>query len=168
MSTSSLASSMARFNARYTPEPNTGCWLWLGSLTGGYGRIQVYLPEKILEMAHRASWVLHRGRIADGLIVCHRCDVRSCVNPDHLFLGTYTDNMRDAAQKGRMKWKSKERPRLPRGEKHHSAKLTASNVIAIRNSPMSGVDAARTFGVTPKTISRIRRREIWRHVGAVS
>lgn len=90
---------MARFTEKYIPVTESGCWLWTGSATpAGYGQIKA---GRKLQRAHRVSWELHRGPIPDGLMVCHRCDVPSCVNPDHLFLGTAKDNFRDCVDKGR-------------------------------------------------------------------
>ncbi len=88
------------FDEWYTAEPNTGCWLWTGSRNQkGYGwsRIQGISTR----MAHRISWLLHRGDIPEGVLVCHKCDTPSCVNPDHLFLGTQKDNLLDMSRKGR-------------------------------------------------------------------
>lgn len=86
-----------RFEEKYTPEPNTGCWLWMGGVGGGgYGTFH-YDSERL---AHRVSYLMHRGTIGD-LCVLHVCDVPLCVNPDHLFLGTYVDNAVDCLRKGR-------------------------------------------------------------------
>lgn len=75
------------------------CWIWMGSLRRGYGRISIRHSYSI--PAHRFSWELHRGSIPNGLDVCHTCDVPACVNPNHLFLGTAKDNIRDMILKER-------------------------------------------------------------------
>lgn len=86
----------------YEPEPNTGCWLWVaGQDSHGYGRVHVPSLGLINNRAHRLFWIVHRGKIPDGLHVLHKCDTPLCVNPDHLFLGTHEDNMVDKARKGR-------------------------------------------------------------------
>lgn len=165
MAWSNKLSLVDRFMRSVSPEPNTGCWIWTLYLRRGYGQFRMTSnPSDTAPGAHRAAWLLFRGPIPDGLNVCHQCDVRCCVNPDHLFLGTDFDNMSDAAQKGRMDWKTPHRPGLPRGEKHPRAKLTEAQVQEIRQSPMSGVDAAKLYGVSGRTISRIRRNEKWQHL----
>ena len=82
-------------------EKTEGCWLWTGAKTGGgYGYIRRSGKEKM--SAHRASWEMHNGPVPEGLWVLHRCDTPACVRPDHLFVGTRADNMRDAHEKGRI------------------------------------------------------------------
>lgn len=156
-----------RFARQYIPEPNCGCWLWTGYVDKrtGYARFMLGNSRDSMEVegAHRASWRLHRGEIPDGMIVCHKCDERSCVNPDHLFLGTYVDNQQDASRKGRLKWKGP-RPGLRRGEQHPGAKLSADDVREIRASGESMYALARRFGVSDVNIHRIRTRKIWRSV----
>ena len=89
-----------RFEGKFTPEPNSGCWLWMaaGGADGRYGRIGVNGNSRL---AHRVAWELYRGPISGNEHVLHKCDVTICVNPDHLFLGSHADNMRDMAEKGR-------------------------------------------------------------------
>jgi len=89
-----------KFLSRIIPEPNTGCWLWEGGSRGGKGYGQ-FNPRGKNFAAHRFSYQLHVGEIPKGLSVLHKCDTPACVNPEHLFLGTQTDNMRDRAAKKR-------------------------------------------------------------------
>jgi hypothetical protein len=86
-----------RLDDRSVLDPKTGCLLWTGvRSTNGYGLLG---HAGLRWQAHRASWTLHRGPIPQGLLVCHRCDVRTCINPDHLFIGTQKDNMADKVAK---------------------------------------------------------------------
>ena len=89
----------AKIEYHSMPEPNSGCWLWLSAVNRlGYGRIRWRRRDF---MAHRASWLAYRGPIPKGLLVCHKCDVPSCVNPDHLWLGTQLANLADQVRKRR-------------------------------------------------------------------
>jgi hypothetical protein len=101
-----------RFEAKYIPIPEAGCWIWTGA-AGRYGAVTI--NRKHID-AHRLSWLLYRGPIPDGLRVLHRCDVCLCVNPSHLFLGTAKDNSQDMVMKGRHR-----KPRInnaPSGDNH--------------------------------------------------
>jgi hypothetical protein len=145
-----------KFLAKVCPDAASGCWLWRGMVVGtGYGMVRF---ERKMYPAHRLAWKFFRGEIAPGLSVCHKCDVRACVNPEHLFLGTQADNMRDM----------KERGRSPHGEKHSRSKLTAEQVSRIKMMLAEGrmymSELAREYGVTPATISSIARGTTWRHV----
>ena len=95
-----VTSLMEKFESKYIPEPMSGCWLWIGANSGkgGYGQISI---NGRIKRAHRVSWELHRGFIPEGMLVCHHCDTPPCVNPDHLFVGTYSDNTIDSVKKGR-------------------------------------------------------------------
>lgn len=98
------AASLAKFESLFIPEPNSGCWLWTGTLsTRGYGykRFRREMPGQCI--ASRISYQIYVGPIPDGMFVCHRCDVRSCVNPDHLWLGSNAENIRDARDKMRLR-----------------------------------------------------------------
>lgn len=132
------------------------CWLWtLACDQKGYGRS--FYKGRLMR-AHRLAWILTVGDIPDGLFVCHHCDVPTCVNPDHLFLGTAADNSADMSQKGRFK--------VPgfRGEDAPSSILTTAQVIEAYESNESGVRTARRLGVSPSAISLIRKGKNWGHV----
>ncbi len=109
------------------------------------------------------SWEMIHGPIPDGAYVCHRCDNRACVNPEHLFLGTALDNMRDMIAKGRARHDV-----TPRGEAHPHAKLRADDVRHIRQLHASGLFGNRNigdwFGVAPRHIWALARRVNWGHL----
>lgn len=133
-----------------------GCWEWTGGLsTYGYGKISRSDRGRVEHLtAHRVSWELHFGPVPDGQLVCHRCDNRRCVRPDHLFLGTPADNSRDMAQKGRSL----------QGERHHKAKLTPAAVQAIRSADATpNAELAARYGVSDQTIRAVRAGKAWRH-----
>ncbi len=84
-------------------EKTDTCWLWLGyKRCNGYGALKVDAPKNKIEYAHRIAYKLWKGSIPDHLDVCHSCDVRNCINPDHLWVGTHQENMNDAFSKGRI------------------------------------------------------------------
>jgi hypothetical protein len=93
-----------RFWSKVHPEALSGCWLWHGAIgAGGYGNFSLGRlgGSQKFARAHRHAWELVNGPVPGGLLVCHRCDNRGCVNPDHMFLGTHGDNNRDMRTKGR-------------------------------------------------------------------
>jgi hypothetical protein len=147
-----------RFESKVRRDRKAGCWLWRGSKRGGgYGQFSI---KGKLHAAHRVAFELYNGPIPDGLCVCHKCDVRECVNPDHLFLGTQADNVRDRDEKGRTS-KGKKHALAKR---HALAKLTEAAVRDIRTKRMTQVEFAKLYGVSPVTICLAQRGETWAHV----
>jgi len=143
-----------RFNDKYIPEPNSGCWIWVGTINrNGYGEMRHLGYPGQTVAAHRLSYELFLGPI-NNLCVCHRCDVRSCVNPDHLFLGTIKDNTLDRDKKGR-------------GAKGFKIgkKLTDADVIRIRElrfvDGMRFKEISKLFKVSSKNIEHIIYGDSW-------
>lgn len=129
-----------------------GCWEWNASKNmWGYGRFS-YMGRA--DKAHRVAYQLFIGQIPTGMFVCHRCDNRSCVRPDHLFLGTAKDNTSDMIGKGRQTLKP--------GEDHPCAKLTWPQVDYIRASHKSDRAVAEEVGIARSVVTRIRQGIIWK------
>lgn len=145
-----------KFEEKFIPEPNSGCWLWIGARKEkGYGHM---LVGRQFKLAHRLSWELHHGPIPDGMVIRHRCDVPCCVNPDHLEIGTHKENIWDCIRRGRAR-----RGRLC-GEQASQSKLTWHQVNEIRNS--GGYYGyrklfAKKFGVSESAVGKIFRRATW-------
>lgn len=131
------------------PEALSGCWLWHGSmLESGYGKFHKGARRVY---AHRLAYELVVGPIPRGGVVMHTCDVPACVNPDHLKIGTQLDNMRDMTRKGRR----------VRGERHGCAKLDQATASRIRRSSGKQRDIAAEFGVSQRTVWRIKAGLAW-------
>lgn len=129
-----------------------GCWLWTGCLNRrGQGNIR---RGGNLLLVSRVAWTIMHGPIPAKMFVCHKCDVPSCINPSHLFLGTQFDNMRDCAAKGRHK--HQRHPELALGENNPNAKLTNKQVAAIRKDKRPYKAIAVAYGVTHGHIINIR------------
>ncbi len=147
--------AVVRFSENWMPEPFSGCWLWFGyTKPTGYGTISV--NRKMLR-SHRFSWMLHRGEIPNGLHVLHTCDTPSCVNPDHLFLGTHTENIKDRDRKRRN----------TRGVTHPKAKLSEDDVRELRKMRQQGMSyrkLADFFHLNRKTAYYAANGKTWRDV----
>lgn len=141
-----------RFWAKVSITGGDDCWNWNGcKLPSGYGIIGRGTGQVPIG-AHVVSWIIHNGSFAPGLSVCHKCDNRSCVNPNHLFLGTQQDNLKDMRSKGRQ----------VKGEKHGLAKLSEDDVRAIRGSNETQARLAAHFGVNQSCISKIQLGKRWK------
>ena len=154
-----------RFLAKVKKE-DCGCWSWTGFVgTSGYGEMGIN-GKKV--RAHRVAYELYVGPIEElpdadyrGTCVMHKCDNRTCVNPDHLVLGTHADNMADKMVKGRFV----SRPLL--GEKHQNAKLKADDIYLIRSLNYVGAglqQIAELFGVSRGTVHKVLIGNTWAHV----
>lgn len=135
------------------------CWNWIGSTNkNGYG---TFIFNGKVELSHRVSWIIHNGSILDNMNVLHDCDNPSCVNCNHLFLGTHKDNMRDMFNKNRHHIDKK-------GEKNNSAKLTESQVIEIRNlaatTNLTRKQIAGKYNISYSTAANIIKRKRWIHI----
>lgn len=136
-----------------------GCWLWLsGKDADGYGGFNADHDGVTYRRAHRYSYALHHGPIPTGMQVCHTCDTPSCVRPDHLFLGSIAENMADKMAKGRHVGQG-------RGVRHTKAKLTEEQARAILDDPRPHTQIAMEYGVAATTISSLKNRVSWPHLG---
>jgi len=133
-------------------EKTDTCWIWINANKGKdklpYGSL-CFRGKRY--NAHKLSWIIHNGKVIENNIVCHKCDNASCVNPDHLFLGTYTDNQRDKLKKGRCVVE----------------KLSIKQVKEIKNKLKEGVTSKRLasdYGVSTTTLHCIKFRKTWRDI----
>lgn len=150
-----------RFMDKVYIEPNSGCWLWEGATTVGYGS---FYKDRKSNLAHRVSYEMFVGEIPNsdsyhGMCVLHKCDIPSCVNPDHLFIGTQADNMHNMI--------SKERSGSI-GSDSNFAKLNEFQIRVIKRllsfNTMKQHEIGRLFEVHQCAISRIKNKKRWSHI----
>lgn len=151
-------------------KQDDGCWLWKSQPKARYPRIYWYGRPRPVSVI---SYLVHHGPIPDGMKVCHTCDVPRCVNPDHLFLGTQADNLKDMGQKGRHGAQRDPEGWVSRigtagshpGEKNPAAKLTQERVEEIRrvraDEGLSYSQLVARFGVSKSQVARIVKGESW-------
>lgn len=136
-------------------EGRNKCWIWNSSKSkSGYGKIKFNGKDW---RAHRLSYWIHKGKFSLNLRVCHSCDNPSCINPDHLFVGTDQENKDDQIRKNRH----------PKGEKIGQSKLKNGDILIIREMSKNGISQqaiADKYGVVQTTISGIVRRKTWKHI----
>lgn len=150
---------MGKFEERFwsKADRSNDCWVWTsGKSSNGYGLVK---RDSRTQYAHRVAYELTYGPIPagsghHGTVVAHRCDNRACCNPQHLFLATQKENIADRDAKGRQ----------GKAERHGRAKLTKADVLAIRSAIGTQQAIAAAHGVTQQQVSRIRRREKWKHL----
>jgi hypothetical protein len=134
-----------------------GCWEWNGRLFSTGYPIMTILHKKGVQTGHRASWVIHKGKIPEGLFVCHTCDNKECTNPEHLFLGTHKENTLDMVTKNRQAI----------GIRNGCAKLSENDVIEIKKHLSLGNtyrELAEKFSVSTTNIAHIKNRKLWKHI----
>jgi DNA-binding XRE family transcriptional regulator len=141
-----------RFWKKVQKSDDNNCWIWLACRQGnngyGYFRISKDLGHTV---AHRYSYELHKGKIPDGMIICHSCDNPICVNPNHLFTGTHQTNAIDREKKRR-------------GNHDYITKLTETQVLEIKSSLLSQSKLAKIYEVSRSTISSIKHGETWKYL----
>lgn len=147
-----------RFWRKVLVKDKDYCWEWQGSKASfGHG---TFWNGNTVDSAHRISWELHKGKIPDDMCVLHHCDNPSCVNPNHLFIGTRKDNVIDMVEKGRNRTIS--------GESHPNAKLNEENVLEIRKLYKTGEYSqrklAKIFNVSKYAIRCVIKRKSWKTV----
>lgn len=145
-----------RYIVGHTDINEHGCWVWNGSVgTHGYGKASAYGATVF---AHQlAFFIYHNIEMVCGNVICHKCDVKLCCNPDHLFVGTHMDNIMDAMSKGI----------TLRNERVGTSKLTSKEVADIKrrlNNGAIGRRLAEEYGVCPSTISNIRHGAFWANI----
>lgn len=153
-----------RFAAKFTKDPG-GCWLWTAAVLPGsasnlpgdrgYGQ---YYHNGRPRPAHRVAWTFVHGPIPPGKLVCHKCDIRSCVNPDHMYLGDPCTNAQDAVNRQRGIG-------APEGTRHGNAKLDEAAVLDIRTRAETQRVYMARYDVSRTTVSNVQNGKVWAWVG---
>ncbi len=142
-----------------------GCWEWQsGARGGGYGGFKI---DGRAWLAHRVSWIINYGNIPEGLNILHKCNNKNCVNPNHLYVGTQKENVRDAIDAGTHYRIPDEHRRPVRGLEHKNAKLDHLKVREIRRLRKEGLgcrELGRFYDVDHSIISEVCNNKIWKHV----
>ena len=135
--------------------PESGCWIWDGAVSSsGYGKLRSKYTQ---HTAHKVSYEVFKGPIQPGKYVCHHCDVRACVNPEHLFLGSPKENQQDMAKKMRHAY----------GDKNGNSKLSedqAKSILSMRNSGKTKTSVGDAFGVSRVAVAKIWSGALWPHL----
>ena len=160
-------SPLDRVMAKIEPVTESGCWIFMGALNdAGYGIVGKGKRGAGNDRSHRIVWQHHNGNIPKGMFICHKCDVPSCCNPNHLFLGTPKDNHHDMQKKKRDVKPPKNYHDV--GEYRYNAKLTESDVLLMRKMHEEGLNAYKISKLTGKvssaTVYKILKRLSWKHV----
>jgi len=148
------------FESKFIKRDTNKCWLWTGAKDkNGYGDFNLHLTNETNKYkkvkAHRYSYELYMGKFKNSFLVCHSCDTPSCVNPNHLFLGTAADNASDMVKK----------KRSMSGERNNRGKLKAHQVIEIReklSKRYNQTKLSKEYGVSRNTIKTIKNFQIWK------
>lgn len=146
-----------RFLSKVDSSPGSdACWPWKGTINKatGYGQFSRGPKNAGYERAHRLAYRVAFGELPQGLCVCHRCDNPSCVNPNHLFLGTTADNVADKVRKGRSL----------RGADNPGSRLSPETVLAVRAAVGTYAEIGRQFGITRQQASNIKNKRQWAHL----
>lgn len=133
-------------------DPESGCWMWKGYRKTKSAQYGWFWFNGKYEYAHRMAWRIFRGEIPKGLFVCHHCDTPGCVNPEHLFIGSQLDNMRDASNKNR--FIGTRRRRI----------FSESEIFAIRKGPGTYEELSERYHVNKQTIWRIKKGKIYKEI----
>lgn len=144
-------------------DQSSTCWEWKGpKAKNGYGTFSGLYRVFKTTWAHRLAYLITRGPIPPGLEILHSCDHRSCVNPDHLSLGTRKENMRQASERGKLfHWTR------PRGESNLSSKLTemqVKQVIKLSSEGYSKNQICKEFNISRCTVHRLTKGKSWKHL----